>query len=182
MTDQREQDAGREHGQAQRQGGGVAIGRMTGGAVAAGRRARAEDRSERVARPPARGDGLAPVPQRVPGEGGVAVGELQGGAVAAGDGAEAVDAAREPLPVPAALLTAVRALRGQLPLLVRSEGDGLDVVDSELAELEEEAERTGRADRGRLERLRSLLSGGAPLVAGLASALELVHAISQLLA
>ncbi|MEU5422748.1 hypothetical protein ACFY1P_27530 [Streptomyces sp. NPDC001407] len=163
-------------------GGGIAIGRMTGGAVASGRQARAEDRSERVARPAPGGGALAPVPGRAPGEGGVAVGELEGGAVAAGHGAEAVDAAREPLPVPAALLLAVRELRGQLPLLARSEDDGLDAVDEELADLEEEATRTGRADRGRLERLRSLLTGGATVAAGLASALAVVQAITQLLA
>ncbi|MGA5133135.1 hypothetical protein ACPCTO_25350 [Streptomyces olivoreticuli] len=180
MTDRNDHDHEHDHGT--RQGGGIAIGRMTGGAVASGRKARAEDRSERVARPAPRGDGLAPVPQQAPGEGGIAVGELEGGALAAGPEAEAVDSTREPLPVPPALLTAVRELRGQLPLLARAEGDGLDAVDGELADLEEEAERTGRADRGRLERLRSLLTGGATVAAGLASALAVVQAISQLLA
>ncbi|MFI1796762.1 hypothetical protein ACH427_05285 [Streptomyces sp. NPDC020379] len=162
--------------------GGIAIGRMTGGAAASGRGARAEDRSERTTRPATRGDGPAPVPHRAPGEGSVVVGELGGGAVAAGEQAAALDASREPLPVPPALLAAVRDLRGQLPLLARAEGDGVDEVEGELADLEEEATRTGRADRSRLERLRSLLTGGATVAAGLASALAVVQAISQLLA
>ncbi|MCC3767734.1 hypothetical protein K6I34_006160, partial [Streptomyces sp. UNOC14_S4] len=110
------------------------------------------------------------------------VGELHGGAVAAGERAAAVDAAHAPVPCPPELLAAVRQLRGQLPLLVRTDGDGLDDVEGELAGLEEEATRTGRTDRGRLERLRSLLSGGASVVAGLAAALDVVQTISQLLA
>ncbi|MEV6674758.1 hypothetical protein [Streptomyces sp. NPDC051162] len=176
MTEKRDQHRAAE------EGGGIAIGRMTGGAAASGRGARAEDRSERTARPAARSEGPAPVPRRTPGEGGVAVGELSGGALAAGEQATAVDASRGPLPVPDTLLTAVRDLRGQLPLLARTEGDGIDDVEGELADLEEEAARTGRADRGRLERLRSLLTGGATVAAGLASALAVVQAISQLLA
>ncbi|RLU90449.1 hypothetical protein CTZ27_21215 [Streptomyces griseocarneus] len=169
-------------GKAAESGGGIAINRMTGGAVASGRGARAEDRSERTARPAAREGGPASVPQHVPAEGGIAVDELHGGALAAGERATAVDAARAPLPVSPELLAAIGRLRGQLPLLVRTDDDGIDDVEGELAGLEEEAARTGRTDRGRLERLRSLLSGGAPVVAGLASALEIVHAISQLLA
>ena len=163
-------------------GGGIVIGRMTGGAAASGRKARAEDRSERVARPAERDALLVPVPARMPGEGGIAAGEVSGGALAAGPEAEAVDASREPLPVTPELLAAVRELRGQLPLLARADGDGLDEVEGELSGLEEEAVRVGRTERGRLVRLRALLTGGATAAGGLASALAVVQAISQLLA
>ncbi|GAA0465953.1 hypothetical protein ABZ951_29495 [Streptomyces sp. NPDC046215] len=179
MTDGNAQDNGNPP---RKSGGGIVIGRMTGGAAASGEKARAEDRSERVGRPVEQGAGLIPVPGHAPGEGGIAVGEVLGGALAAGREAEAVDASRELLSVPPGLLAAVRELRGQLPLFTRAEGDGLDAVDGELAELEEEAGRTGRAERGRLERLRALLTGGTTAVGGLASAFAVVQAISQLLA
>ncbi|MFD0382787.1 hypothetical protein ACFQ2B_11650 [Streptomyces stramineus] len=136
------------------------------------------------ARRPARGAGRGVNPRAGARarRGGIAVGEVLGGALAAGREAEAVDASRELLSVPPGLLAAVRELRGQLPLFTRAEGDGLDAVDGELAELEEEAGRTGRAERGRLERLRALLTGGTTAVGGLASAFAVVQAISQLLA
>ncbi|MFE0047826.1 hypothetical protein [Streptomyces albireticuli] len=165
-------------------GGGIVIGRMTGGAAASGEKARAEDRSERVGTPAARDAGLTPVPvpAGAPGAGGIAVGEQSGGALASGREAEAVDASRELLSLSPELLTAVRELRGQLPLLARAEGDGLDDVDGELAGLEATAVRDGRAERGRLVRLRALLTGGATAAGGLASALAVVQAITQLLA
>ncbi|MBT2384803.1 hypothetical protein [Streptomyces sp. ISL-11] len=163
-------------------GGGIVIGRMSGGAVASGRKARAEDRSERVARPAERDAALVPVPSRPPGEGAIAAGEVVGGALAAGPEAEAVDSSRELLAVPPELLAAVRELRGHLPLLARTDGDGLDEVEGQLAGLEEEAAPAGRAERGRLVRLRALLGGGATAAGGLASALAVVQAISQLLA
>ncbi|MBB5119594.1 hypothetical protein GO002_01720 [Streptomyces eurocidicus] len=165
-------------------GGGIVIGRISGGAVASGEKARAEDRSERVGAPaaPDAGAGPVPVPSGAPGAGGIAVGEMLGGALAAGPEAEAVDSSRELLALPPELLTAVRELRGQLPLLARSEDDGLDDVDGELAGLEATAVRDGRAERGRLVRLRALLTGGATAAGGLASALSVVQAITQLLA
>ncbi|MCZ4099581.1 hypothetical protein C8250_026110 [Streptomyces sp. So13.3] len=77
------------------------------------------------------------------------------------------------------LMTAVRLLRAQLPLPARSEDDGLDEVEGELADVAGEIDRTGRAERGRLERLRSLLISGSTAAGGLASAFAVVQAIAQ---
>ncbi|MGK5731646.1 hypothetical protein [Streptomyces sp. URMC 124] len=174
MTDRKHDDG--------RTGGGVAIGRMTGGAVAAGERARAENRAERAAHDARAGSGLSRVPADVPRDGGVAVGELTGGAVAAGRQARAVDSSRDALAVPPDLLEAVAELRRQLPLLARAEGDGVDAVGDELAGLEDEARRTGRTQRGRLVRLRALLSSGATAAGGLASAAAVAESAGRLLA
>ncbi|MEU1816689.1 hypothetical protein ABZ543_16020 [Streptomyces roseifaciens] len=195
MTD-RKQGGGSGAGGGAGSGGGIAIGRMTGGAVAAGDRAQAENHAERAAhhaeetgshdgragRDAHPGTGLVPVPAESPGHGGVVVGELSGGAVAAGRQARAVDASREVLAVPPDLLEAVAELRRQLPLLVRAEGDGVDAVGDELAGLEEEARRTGRTQRGRLVRLRALLSSGTTAAGGLASAATVAEAAGRLLA
>ncbi|MET9418227.1 hypothetical protein ABZY03_29365 [Streptomyces klenkii] len=195
MTDRK--DHGDHQGDGNGTGGGIAIGRMTGGAVAAGDRAQAEHRDtgrhnagQNAGQDAGGGGGAsgrlsdsAPVsvPADVPRAGGIAVGELSGGAVAAGREARAVDL-RDALAVPPELLEAVTALRGQLPLLVRSEGDGVDAVGDELAGLEAEARRTGRTQRGRLVRLRALLSSGATAVGGLASAAAVADAAGRLLA
>ncbi|MGW2601870.1 hypothetical protein [Streptomyces klenkii] len=203
MTDRK--DHGDRKGDGNGTGGGIAIGRMTGGAVAAGERAQAEHRGTGRQTPgqnPGQNPGQTPgqdaggsgsangrlsdnapvsVPPDVPRAGGIAVGELSGGAVAAGREARAVDS-RDALAVPPELLEAVTALRGQLPLLVRSEGDGVDAVGDELAGLEAEARRTGRTQRGRLVRLRALLSSGATAAGGLASAAAVADAAGRLLA
>ncbi|MFF7024480.1 hypothetical protein D7231_20385 [Streptomyces klenkii] len=199
MTDRK--DHGDHKGGGNGTGGGIAIGRMTGGAVAAGERAQAEHRGTGRQNPgqnagqnagqDAGGSGSAnerlsdnapvSVPADVPRAGGIAVGELSGGAVAAGREARAVDS-RDALAVPPELLEAVTALRAQLPLLVRSEGDGVDAVGDELAGLEAEARRTGRTQRGRLVRLRALLTSGATAVGGLASAAAVADAAGRLLA
>ncbi|MFH8785828.1 hypothetical protein [Streptomyces roseoverticillatus] len=176
-------------------GGGIAIGRMTGGAVSAGERAQAESRTERrsagrdagangrLSNGPAEVPVNVPVnvPVDVPRDGGIAIGELSGGAVAAGREARAADVSHDLLAVTPELLEAVTALRAQLPLLVRSEGDGVDAVGDELAGLEAEARRTGRTRRGRLVRLRALLSSGATAVGGLASAAAVAETAGRLL-
>ncbi|WKU46534.1 hypothetical protein Q3V23_22125 [Streptomyces sp. VNUA116] len=195
MTDHKDDRDGR-NGNGTGTGGGIAIGRMTGGAVAAGERAQAEHRGtgQRNAGRDSGAGGSAKgrlsdepagapvnVPSGVPRAGGVAVGELSGGAVAAGREARAVDSSRDLLAVTPELLEAVTALRGQLPLLVRSDGDGVDAVGDELAGLEAEARRTGRTQRGRLVRLRALLSSGATAVGGLASAAAVAEAAGRLL-
>ncbi|NEA59980.1 hypothetical protein G3I60_38950 [Streptomyces sp. SID13666] len=80
------------------------------------------------------------------------------------------------------LMTAVRLPRAQLPLPARSEDNGLDEVEGELADVAGEidrTDRTGRAERGRLERLRSLLISGSTAAGGLASAVAVVQAIAQ---
>ncbi|MEV4442183.1 hypothetical protein AB0K09_24900 [Streptomyces sp. NPDC049577] len=165
----------------QEKSGGISVGRMTGGAVASGPGARAEDRSERVGAPPAAA-GDVPVAGPVPENGGVAVGEMSGGAAAAGVDAHALDASRQLLPVPPGLLEAVGLLRQDLPRLARAGGDRLDEVDGELAALEDEARRTGRTERGRLDRLKELLAVGTTAAGALSSAVAVVQAITQLLA
>ncbi|MGK5631479.1 hypothetical protein [Streptomyces sp. URMC 123] len=160
-----------------RQGGGITIGFQSGGAVAAGERASAESRTRRPLPPPTGGMPAIPAMPAQAGPGGVSVGWLSDGAVVAGPDARAVDAA--PLPVPAELLTAVRDLRGDLRLLAPTEETA--EVDTALAEVEEEIDGTGRAERWRLEWLRDRLSAGATAAAGLASAVTVAQGIAQLL-
>lgn len=162
-------------------GGGISVGRMSGGAVASGYRSSAEDRSARIGSPPP-DDGPAAVPPvPPPGAGGISVGTMTGGAVAAGRESSAVDASRQLVSASPELVTALRLLRAQLPLLARTRDDRLDEVEGELADVAGEIDRTGRAERGRLERLRSLLAGGGTAAGGLASAFAVAQAIAQLL-
>ncbi|QKW06300.1 hypothetical protein HUT18_07675 [Streptomyces sp. NA04227] len=118
------------------------------------------------------------------GSGVVRIGSMSGGAVAAGYGARAVDmSGHGPAPATSAqaeLLDAVRTLREQLALLVPSEETA--GVAGELARVEEEIAGTGRADAGRLSRLRELLGTGAGAVSGLAAAVAVTQAIAQVLA
>ncbi|MEU4208522.1 hypothetical protein AB0F13_00735 [Streptomyces sp. NPDC026206] len=181
MTEQRGSDGADDAGR--RGGGGMFIGRMTGGAAASGKGSRAEDRSERAGRlaqagPPAPvsvPDGL-----RVPDDGGMAVLDMSGGAVAAGENAEALDTSRQLLSVTPELLEAVRELRLDLPRLARTEER--DALAAELSGLEDDARQDGRTRSGRLTHLRELLTGGATVAGGLASAVAVVQAISQLVA
>ncbi|GHF47914.1 hypothetical protein GCM10010218_31690 [Streptomyces mashuensis] len=158
--------------------GGISIGSLTGGAVSQGDGSHAEDRSERIGSEPA-GAAHGPVPQAA--DGGIAVHTMAGGAVAQGDRAAAVDASRRLLAVPDELLDAIGLLRREMADRPRAHGDGIDEVDGELADLQEEVRRTGRARRGRLARLRTLLNSGATAAGGLASAVAVVDGISQLL-
>ncbi|MFF0412807.1 hypothetical protein ACFYUY_20500 [Kitasatospora sp. NPDC004745] len=174
---------GGQPGQAEQGGvsGGVSIGHLSGGAVAAGDRASAEDRSQHsgAAAPAAGPPAGVEVPTAVPG--GIAVGAMSGGAVASGPGARAVDSSVHLDPQTRLLLTSVRQLSAQLPLLARAEGDGVDEVAHELDAVRTAVEETGTAPRTRLERLRDLLRGSATVVSGLASALAVVQAIEGLL-
>ncbi|MEV7022646.1 hypothetical protein [Kitasatospora sp. NPDC093558] len=166
--------------ESQEQAGGVSIGHLSGGAVAAGDHALAEDRSQRVGSAPAAGDPGVPVPGAAT-PGGIAIGSMSGGAVASGAGARAVDSSVQLDASARELLTSVRTLQQQLPLLARAEGDGVDAVEGELETVGAELERTGTAGRTRLERLRHLLTGAGTVVSGLASALAVVQAIEQFL-
>ncbi|WP_406172860.1 hypothetical protein [Streptomyces sp. NBC_00996] len=78
----------------------------------------------------------------------------------------------------AALLDAVRTLREHLRLL--TETDATTGLDGELAVVQGEIERTGRADPARLGRLRMRLETAAVAVAGLASTAAVVQVIAQL--
>lgn len=160
--------------------GGVSIGAMTGGAVAAGHGARAEDRSQRAGAPDPLPDvsGLT-VPVSAPG--GVSIGAMTGGAVAAGKDSTAVDASVRLTASGRELLAAVHALRGQLPMFTRVEGNGVAEVEQELTAVGTALEQTGTAPRTRLERLRDLLRSSTTVVSGLASALAVVQAIEQFL-
>ncbi|NJQ00672.1 hypothetical protein [Streptomyces zingiberis] len=178
---------------------------MTGGAAASGYGASAEDRSQWLGptpvdrsrwpgataedeaggrwpgpsadrRPPAAPPAVPP-----PGPGGMSIGVLAGGAAAAGTHARAVDASAHLVAVSPELLDAIRVLRGRLPLLARTGDDGLETLDAELALLEEEAADGGRVERGRLARLRALLTGGATAAGGLAAGLAVVESIGRLI-
>ncbi|MGW2249274.1 hypothetical protein ACWCXH_03590 [Kitasatospora sp. NPDC001660] len=162
------------------QAGGVSIGRLSGGAVAAGDHAVAEDRSQRVGPAPAAGEPGVAVPGAAA-PGAIAIGSMSGGAVASGAGARAVDSSVHLDAQARELLTSVRTLQQQLPLLARTEGDGVERVEGELEAIGTELERTGTAGRTRLERLRDLLGGAGTVVSGLASALAVVQAIEQFL-
>ena len=167
------------------QGGGISIGHLAGGAVASGEGATAEDRSERVGAPPGPAPGgvatPVPLPPMSPGPGAISVGTMTGGAAAAGRSAKAVDHSRQLISASPELVAAVRLLRAQLPLLAREPADGIDEVDGQLADVEGEIERSGQAERGRLERLRALLTSGSTVAGGLAAAVAVVQAIVQLL-
>ncbi|MFF1692020.1 hypothetical protein ACFVXC_00050 [Streptomyces sp. NPDC058257] len=130
-------------------------------------------------------------PRRVagPASGNITITTMHGGAVASGPGAQAVHTTHDGAPLgrdTAALLTAVRTLRDQLPLLAPG-APGPDSVDpalgldGQLAQVEEEIATTGRPDQGRLERLRAHLEAGTSAAGGLASAVAVVQAIAQLL-
>ncbi|WP_126638196.1 hypothetical protein [Embleya hyalina] len=154
---------------------------MTGGAVAGGYRATAEDRSERVGswEVPAGTD--VPPPFASPPSSGVGIGTMAGGAVAAGREAKAVDASRRMLSASPELVGSLEVLRSQLPLLVRTQDDGIDEVVGQLAAIEGQIANGGQTERHRLERLRTLLTGGGTVAGGLASALAVVQSITQML-
>ncbi|MGD1219679.1 MULTISPECIES: hypothetical protein [Streptomyces] len=78
----------------------------------------------------------------------------------------------------AELLEAVRTLRDHLRLLTAT--DDTAGLDGELAVVQGEIERTGRADPARLGRLRMRLETAAAAVAGLASTAAVVQVIAQL--
>ncbi|WP_369248693.1 hypothetical protein [Streptomyces sp. R41] len=78
----------------------------------------------------------------------------------------------------AVLLDAVRTLREHLRLL--TETDATTGLDGELAVVQGEIERTGRADPARLGRLRMRLETAVAVVAGLASTAAVVQVIAQL--
>ncbi|MFF1379306.1 hypothetical protein [Streptomyces sp. NPDC058308] len=130
-------------------------------------------------------------PRRVAGSssGNITITTMHGGAVASGPGAQAVHTTRDGVtlgPDIAALLTAVRTLRDQLPLLAPGAPDPDRVdpaaeLDGQLALVEEEIATTGRPEQGRLERLRAYLETGTSAAGGLASAVAVVQAIAQLL-
>jgi hypothetical protein len=73
----------------------------------------------------------------------------------------------------------VTLLRQHLGLL--TPGPEIDEVDGELAGVEDEITRTGRAEPTRLERLRERLTTGNTALAGLQSAVAVAVAIRGLL-
>ncbi|MEU0940156.1 hypothetical protein [Embleya sp. NPDC005971] len=154
---------------------------MTGGAVAGGYRATAEDRSERVGSWEASAGTDVPCPSVPPSSSGVSVGTMAGGAVAAGWEARAVDASRRLISASPELVGSLEVLRSQLPLLARTQDDGIDEVAGQLAAIEGEIANGGQTERHRLERLRMLLTGGGTVAGGLASALAVVESITQML-
>ncbi|MCH6162169.1 hypothetical protein [Streptomyces marispadix] len=118
------------------------------------------------------------------GGGGVHIGNMSGGAIATGAYGQATSysyAAPPPQTDEAtlALLDAVRALRADIRVLTAT--DETAAVDGELGEIEGEITRSGRAEAGRLARLRDRLEAGASAVGLLASATAVVQAAAQVL-
>ncbi|MFE2425490.1 hypothetical protein ACFXJ5_01820 [Streptomyces sp. NPDC059373] len=162
-------------------GGGLFVGgSVTGGAIATGRESRATDSSKGTGGAPV-ADLPAPVapPSAVPSGGAVVGGHVTGGAIAAGHGSEAVYDAQRADGSHEELLAAVTLLRQHLGLL--TPGPEIDEVDGELAGVEDEITRTGRAEPTRLERLRERLTTGNAALAGLQSAVAVAVAIRGLL-
>ncbi|SCK15648.1 hypothetical protein H181DRAFT_01056 [Streptomyces sp. WMMB 714] len=116
--------------------------------------------------------------------GSVHIGSMSGGAIATGRYGQATShtyAAPPPQTDEAtrAVLDAVRDLRRQMEVFAAS--DETRDVGGELDRIEGEITRTGRADRGRLERLRERLESGSTAVGALASAATVVQAVAGVL-
>ncbi|MGW2540212.1 hypothetical protein ACWC5I_04895 [Kitasatospora sp. NPDC001574] len=178
-----QQTQGVENGGTPPASGGFAAGDVSGGAIAVGDGAVAEDRSRRAGPTPAPsvpvGRPMGRTPTPVPGS--VIVDTLRDTPVAVGRNARAVNSSVQADSEVLKLLHAVTALRGSLPALVRTEGDGIDELDHQLAEVQTEIEQTGHIERGRLDRLRALLTGSVTAVSVFASTLTIIQAIAQLL-
>jgi len=170
----------RDQNEEQAAGGVFVSGSVTGGAIAAGRDSRASDTSKGTGATPV-ADLPAPVAPPATGpRGGVVVGgHVTGGAVAAGIGSEAVYDAQHVDAGHQELLAAVALLRQHLGIM--TPGPEIDAVDGELAGVEEEINRTGRAEPTRLEWLRERITTGNAALAGLASAVSVAQAIQGLL-
>ncbi|MGH3325999.1 MAG: hypothetical protein ACRDOV_16460 [Streptomyces sp.] len=118
--------------------------------------------------------------------GGVHIGSMSGGAIATGKHGQASSTSytynappQQTDEATCALLEAVRALRTDMRVLAAT--DETRDVDGELGEVEGEITRTGRADPGRLARLRDRLEAGATAIGLLASAATVVQAAAQVL-
>ncbi|MFF4173193.1 hypothetical protein [Streptomyces sp. NPDC001744] len=77
------------------------------------------------------------------------------------------------------LLRAVRRLRADLGGVVPSEGTA--ALDAELSDVQDEIEGTGRADTGRLTRLRRALADAGAVTGVLASGVAVTQAVAALL-
>ncbi|MFC4492713.1 hypothetical protein ACFPA8_00995 [Streptomyces ovatisporus] len=125
------------------------------------------------------GDGAAEA-----GGGAVHIGSMSGGAIATGRYGRATSYTYSAPPpqtdeATRVLLDAVRTLRTHMEVLAAT--DETREVDGELDEIEGEITRTGRADRGRLARLRERLESGSTAVGALASAVTVVQAAAGVL-
>lgn len=174
MTDGRDENDPRDT-----PGGGVSIGgSMTGGAIAAGADSTARDTSRTAGGVPV-ADLPAPAPVGPAAPGGVSIGgHLTGGALATGEGSEAVYDATHIDAAHRQLLEGIVELRQHLTLLARN--DDVDAADGELAGVQDEITRTGRAEPGRLRRLRERLTDTSTALAALASAAAVAQAIQGL--
>jgi hypothetical protein len=161
-------------------GGGLFIGgSMTGGAIATGRDSVARDSGRRAADVPLK-DLPAPAdaaPRPLPGQAFIA-GHVTGGALAAGEGSQAVHEAVSTDAGYRQLFEAVVLLRQHLEDFAPS--PAVTGIRSELAAVQDEITDTGRAEQGRLSRLRDRLSMAAPAIAALTSAVSVAKAIKEL--
>lgn len=118
------------------------------------------------------------------GGGPVHIGSMSGGSIATGRHGQATSYTFNTPPqqtdeATRALLEAVRALRTDMRVLAPT--DETRDVDGQLDEIEGEITRTGRADPGRLARLRERLESGATAIGALASAMTVVQTAAGVL-
>jgi hypothetical protein len=172
-------ESGEEPDGAEHSGGVVIGGSMTGGAIATGKQSSARDSSRREGTPTTADLPAPNAPAGPVASGQVFVaGHVTGGAVAAGEGSEAVYEAVTADAAYQELLSAVTLLRQHLTLLAR--GADVESADGELAAVQEEITRTGRAETGRLRRLRERLTDAKSVLAALASAATVAEVIHGL--
>ncbi|MGY0492256.1 hypothetical protein [Streptomyces sp. WG-D5] len=112
-------------------------------------------------------------------------GQVSGKAVAIGDHSSATNYEAPSGKAPgdeltAALLEALRALRGELESAPFARTDATRDADRELAEAEAEIAETGQATPGLLQRLQTLVVPGEAVLGLLASAASVAEAVQKL--
>lgn len=180
QDEQGNEDQPRGDGGSDTSGGLIIGGSMTGGAIATGRGSTARD-SSRTQGGPSPGEFLEPagLPEAIPPGTTAIAGHVTGGAAATGEDSEAVHEAVRVDPAHKELLRACHQLRRDLGGLVRT--DEVAQADAELADVEDEVTRTGRAEPGRLERLRTLLRAGNSVLQAAAGTATVLTAIEGIL-
>ncbi|MET7935102.1 hypothetical protein [Streptomyces sp. NPDC005322] len=114
--------------------------------------------------------------------GDIRIGSVRGGAVGIGDHNHIVNGRQQEIPCDPAyeeLLEAVVQLAGDLERVVQS--PEVSVLSDELADAQDEIQRTGRAGVGRLARLRALLQDASASIGMLASGVAVGQAVGALL-
>lgn len=114
--------------------------------------------------------------------GDIRIGSVRGGAVGIGDHNHIVSGRQQEIPCDPAyeeLLEAVVQLAGDLERVVQI--PEVSALSDELADAQDEIQRTGRAGVGRLARLRALLQDASASIGMLASGVAVGQAVGALL-